>query len=105
MKAITLQQPGQFEYTERDLDKASATAGSAAESASHRHLAAPIIMPIRATSRFFSYPRILGHELGVEVVDVGSAVTKVQVGDKCSVEPYLNTNTRPSRTPRLYQLR
>jgi 2-desacetyl-2-hydroxyethyl bacteriochlorophyllide A dehydrogenase len=39
---------------------------------------------------FFNYPRILGHELGVEVVKTGSSVTKVAVGDKCSVEPYLN---------------
>lgn len=39
---------------------------------------------------FFSYPRILGHELGVEVVQVGSDVTNVQRGDRCAVEPYLN---------------
>ena len=39
---------------------------------------------------FFSYPRIPGHELGVEVVEVGSGVTNVAVGDRCSVEPYIN---------------
>lgn len=39
---------------------------------------------------FFSYPRIPGHELGVEVVAVGENVTNVQVGDCCSVEPYIN---------------
>ncbi len=39
---------------------------------------------------FFSYPRIPGHELGVEVVAVGVGVTKVKPGDRCSVEPYLN---------------
>lgn len=39
---------------------------------------------------FFSYPRIPGHELGVEVVAVGSDVTGVQPGDRCSVEPYMN---------------
>jgi len=39
---------------------------------------------------FFSYPRILGHELGVEVVAVGGGVTNVRVGDRCAVEPYLN---------------
>ncbi len=39
---------------------------------------------------FFSYPRIPGHELGVEVVAVGPDVTNVQVGDRCSVEPYMN---------------
>ncbi|MDQ3623812.1 MAG: zinc-binding alcohol dehydrogenase family protein [Verrucomicrobiota bacterium] len=39
---------------------------------------------------FFSYPRIPGHELGVEVLAVGERVTNVQPGDRCSVEPYLN---------------
>ena len=39
---------------------------------------------------FFDYPRIPGHELGVEVLAVGSGVTHVAAGDRCSVEPYLN---------------
>lgn len=39
---------------------------------------------------FFDFPRIPGHELGVEVVAVGEGVTNVQPGDKCSVEPYMN---------------
>ena len=39
---------------------------------------------------FFSYPRIPGHELGVEVLAVGDGVTNIQVGDRCSVEPYIN---------------
>ncbi|HEV8542450.1 MAG TPA: zinc-binding alcohol dehydrogenase family protein [Verrucomicrobiae bacterium] len=39
---------------------------------------------------FFSYPRIPGHELGVEVLAVGADVKSVRVGDRCSVEPYMN---------------
>ena len=39
---------------------------------------------------FFSYPRIPGHELGVEVLAVGDGVTNVSTGDRCSVEPYMN---------------
>ena len=39
---------------------------------------------------FFSYPRIPGHELGIEVVEVGAGVTNVKPGDHCSVEPYIN---------------
>jgi len=39
---------------------------------------------------FFSYPRIPGHELGVEVLEVGEGVTNVRPGDRCSVEPYMN---------------
>lgn len=39
---------------------------------------------------FFSYPRIPGHELGVEVLATGEGVTNVKPGDRCAVEPYLN---------------
>ena len=39
---------------------------------------------------FFSYPRIPGHELGVEVAEVGPGVANVKAGDRCSVEPYIN---------------
>lgn len=39
---------------------------------------------------FIEFPRILGHELGVEVLRVGEQVTNIKPGDRCSVEPYLN---------------
>src|SRR5438874_3366181 len=41
----------------------------------------------------FSYPRIPGHELGVEVLEVGAGVENVRAGDRCSVEPYINDPT------------
>lgn len=50
---------------------------------------------------FFSYPRIPGHELGVEVVEVGAGVANVKAGDRCSVEPYINDpNSYSSRKGR-----
>jgi alcohol dehydrogenase len=42
---------------------------------------------------FYSYPRIPGHELGVEVLAIGPDVTNVQPGERCSVEPYINCQT------------
>jgi alcohol dehydrogenase len=42
---------------------------------------------------FIEFPRILGHELGVEVLSVGEDVTYLKSGDRCSVEPYLNCGT------------
>jgi 2-desacetyl-2-hydroxyethyl bacteriochlorophyllide A dehydrogenase len=44
---------------------------------------------------FFSYPRVLGHELGAEIVALGSDEQHphLQVGDRVSVEPYLNCQT------------
>ena len=39
---------------------------------------------------FFSYPRVLGHELGVEILHVGENQQGLKVGDFCAVEPYLH---------------
>lgn len=39
---------------------------------------------------FYSYPRIPGHELGVEILEVGENVEAFRPGDRCSVEPYIN---------------
>jgi alcohol dehydrogenase len=45
---------------------------------------------------FFSYPRIPGHELGLEVLATGEGVTNVKAGDKCSLEPYVNDPASPT---------
>jgi 2-desacetyl-2-hydroxyethyl bacteriochlorophyllide A dehydrogenase len=42
---------------------------------------------------FFTYPRVLGHELGVEVVEVADGPEGgegIRAGDRCAVEPYLS---------------
>ncbi len=46
---------------------------------------------------FFDYPRVLGHELGVEILEIDADnAAGLQVGDRCSVEPYLNDNDSPA---------
>ncbi len=48
---------------------------------------------------FFTYPRVMGHELGAEVVDVSPNDRGLAVGDRCTVEPYLNCGKcAPCRT-------
>jgi len=39
---------------------------------------------------FFTYPRVIGHELGAEVVEAPANDRGITVGDHCTVEPYLN---------------
>ncbi len=41
---------------------------------------------------FFTYPRILGHEIAAEVVSFGKNVTNLHPGDLCTVLPYRNRN-------------
>lgn len=47
----------------------------------------------RGKQPFFSYPRILGHEVGVEVIALGADVTNVGIGDHCAIEPYIDCGT------------
>ena len=42
------------------------------------------------TQNFFAYPRVLGHELAVEVLAVGAGVTRVAPGHFCAALPYLS---------------
>jgi len=39
---------------------------------------------------FFQYPRVLGHELGIEVLELPPGQHSLKVGDQCAVEPYLS---------------
>lgn len=38
---------------------------------------------------FFAYPRILGHELGVELIEAPSEAGGLKAGDRCALEPYM----------------
>jgi 2-desacetyl-2-hydroxyethyl bacteriochlorophyllide A dehydrogenase len=39
---------------------------------------------------FFTYPRILGHELACVIERVNDSASDLKVGDQCAIEPYLN---------------
>src|SRR5688572_31252167 len=89
MKALVLEQPGKF--TLADLGEPAAPAPGEALVRVHRvGICGTDLSGYLGKMPFFSYPRIPGHELGVEVVAVGADVTHVKLGDRCSVEPYLN---------------
>lgn len=89
MRAIQLKEPKQFEYVE--IAEPNAPGPGEALVRTHRMgICGTDISGYLGKMPFFSYPRIPGHELGVEVVAVGSGVTNVKPGDRCSVEPYMN---------------
>ena len=89
MKAIQLDAPRTFQQL--DIPEPPALAPHEALVRTHR-----VGVCGTDTSAFlgkfplFRYPRIPGHELGVEVLEVGSQVTNVKPGDRCSIEPYMN---------------
>ena len=89
MKAISLDAPLKF----RPLDLPEPTAPAPGEALVRVHrigICGTDYGGYLGKMPFFSYPRIPGHELGVEVLAVGAGVTNVAPGDRCSVEPYIN---------------
>ncbi len=89
MKTLTLEKPGQFVQSETQAPSQPGE-GEALVSVKRVGICGTDLHAYRGRQPFFSYPRILGHELGVEILEIGSGVTKVKVGDRCAVEPYLN---------------
>jgi 2-desacetyl-2-hydroxyethyl bacteriochlorophyllide A dehydrogenase len=90
MKTIRLEEPGRFALLTTEQPAPSLNPGEALVHVRRIGVCGTDIHAYNGIQPFFSYPRILGHELGVEVVAVGSSSTNLHPGDHCSVEPYLN---------------
>src|SRR6476659_468820 len=88
LKTITLLQPGEFELSDTEAP-GPPLPGEALVRVHRVGVCGTDLHAFRGRQPFFSYPRVLGHELGVEVVDPGNDVS-LQRGDRCAVEPYLN---------------
>jgi len=88
MRTVTLEQPGRFTFGDTDRPQ---TPG--ADEALVRVLTVGIcgtdLHAFEGTQPFFHYPRVLGHELAVEIVATGDGVTGFEPGDRCAVNPYL----------------
>ncbi|HVT80191.1 MAG TPA: zinc-binding alcohol dehydrogenase family protein [Phycisphaerae bacterium] len=92
MNTITLQKPGELAFSQ-----ASEPGKPGAEEALvrvHRvGVCGTDYHAFAGKQPYFSYPRILGHELGVEVLALDETLgnpQRVCIGDRCSVEPYVN---------------
>jgi len=92
MNSLILQEPGKFHY--KQTESPNAIGPDEALLKVHRiGICGTDLHAYAGVQPYFSYPRILGHELGVEVVDIGDEVESVNIGDKCSIEPYRFTNS------------
>jgi 2-desacetyl-2-hydroxyethyl bacteriochlorophyllide A dehydrogenase len=92
MRGIHLHHPGHFAAV--DLPSPSAPGPGEAHVRTLRiGVCGTDLHAYRGRQPFFDYPRILGHELAVEVLALGADVDGLSIGDRCCVEPYLNCGT------------
>jgi 2-desacetyl-2-hydroxyethyl bacteriochlorophyllide A dehydrogenase len=94
LKTIVLNQPGQFDLVETQqpsppgMDEVQVRVRRVGICGTDLHAFA-------GRQPFFTYPRILGHELALEIADIGSTSVEhhLKTGDLCCVRPYLNCGT------------
>ena len=92
MKTITLTRPGQLTFSST-AEPGEPGPGEALIRVQRVGICGTDIHAFHGRQPFFSYPRILGHELGVELLALGPGVSALNIGDRCAVEPYLNCGT------------
>jgi 2-desacetyl-2-hydroxyethyl bacteriochlorophyllide A dehydrogenase len=88
MRAVVLEKPGKFALEELETPEEPGS-GEALVYVRRIGVCGTDLHAFRGSHPLVEYPRILGHELGVEVIAVGENNNGLKVGDRCAVEPYL----------------
>jgi 2-desacetyl-2-hydroxyethyl bacteriochlorophyllide A dehydrogenase len=95
MKAINLDKPGQLRLLQME-EPPMAGPGEALVRIRQVGVCGTDLHAFRGEQPFFTYPRILGHELGVEIVAVDPQEQGLTAGVHCAVEPYFNCGYCPA---------
>lgn len=90
MRVIRLNKPGEWETFNTPMPYGKLQSGEALIKVKKIGVCGTDLHAFKGSQPFFKYPRILGHELAVEVMDIADDVTNVSIGDRCCVEPYYN---------------
>ena len=88
MKYIVCEKPGRFKLKEKS--NPLKVAGEAIVSIKKIGICGTDLHAYTGNQAFFTYPRVLGHELAAEVLEIEENNQNIQVGDKVIVMPYIN---------------
>jgi 2-desacetyl-2-hydroxyethyl bacteriochlorophyllide A dehydrogenase len=86
MKSIICREPGKLEINE--IDKPKIAEGRAIIKIRRIGICGTDLHAYKGTQPFFSYPRILGHELSGEIVELGNKLQYFDIGDRVTFIPY-----------------
>lgn len=90
MKTLVCLQPGSFAY--RETEKPSMKPGHALLKIRRIGVCGTDLHAFRGTQPYFEYPRVLGHELAGELVDIDGAAG-FSIGEVLTFIPYLHCGT------------
>ncbi|SHJ10264.1 zinc-binding alcohol dehydrogenase family protein [Pseudozobellia thermophila] len=88
MKYIVCETPGQFQSKEKEVPKADI--GEALLQIKRIGICGTDLHAYAGNQAFFTYPRILGHELAAEILEIGPNEKGLEAGDKVVVMPYIS---------------
>ncbi|GAA4855681.1 zinc-binding alcohol dehydrogenase family protein [Paenibacillus vulneris] len=91
MKAIVCEEPNHFAMKEIELP--SAAKGEALLRIRRVGICGTDLHAYRGNQPYFVYPRILGHELAAEIVDIGNNPQGLKQGDRVTIIPYMECGT------------
>jgi 2-desacetyl-2-hydroxyethyl bacteriochlorophyllide A dehydrogenase len=88
MHQVVLEKPGRFVFCEAPAT--TAPAGEALVRVRRVGVCGTDLHAFEGNQPYFNYPRILGHELAVEIAEAPANDRGLRRGDRCAVEPYLS---------------
>ena len=87
MKALMCEEPGKFKYFSKE--EPAVSEGKAILKVKQIGICGTDLHAFEGTQPYFEYPRILGHELACEIVDI-KPNSEFRIGDKVTFIPYFN---------------
>lgn len=94
MRQILLKAPG--ELVERHVDRPAPLPGEALVRICRVGVCGSDFHAFAGRHPIYTYPRVLGHELGGEIVEVPRNGSTLAPGDKCAIDPYINCGVCPA---------